>query len=220
MEMENEIDVPRKQKKSKLFREEMFVQYLHLHPCLVDKSQTPPVKKKKHEALSAIEANIKTEYGYNMSRLQIKRKIENMKSRIKRKTLRKIEMRAHEKELADLINSDKRKRNVTKMPCPIQVLDNITDGKGAVVDIPQPQSDAVTTPNVVRIHCEKNSNVPNVSQLQCEVLELKKEKLSHEIEMLKAKKCNLKLEKLLLLKKLRKQDKHEFSSNLENDFSD
>lgn len=57
--------------------------------CLLQKSQTPPMKKKKKQALQNVVSECLSKFGTALTEQQAKRKLDNLKSRVKTKIDRK-----------------------------------------------------------------------------------------------------------------------------------
>lgn len=89
-----------------------FLALIKGHQILFDKSQTPAVKKLKHETLEAVKDTYAKTFGEEITVSQLLKKINNMKSRLKIKTdtkstgNRKIQLKAWESELLKLMDGD------------------------------------------------------------------------------------------------------------------
>lgn len=86
-----------------------FVKILQRHRVLLNKSQTPEVKEKKDKAYSSFSKEWLMLVGSEMKPEKIRKKIQNMKTRVKEKTdlkrtgNKKVMLKEHEKLLLELL---------------------------------------------------------------------------------------------------------------------
>lgn len=89
-----------------------FVHFLKQYPILVNKFQLPKVKDEKSKCLSQAISTFENTFGKTISVQQMKKKIHNMKSEIKRKTdkhatgNKKIKLKVWEKEMMEVMSAD------------------------------------------------------------------------------------------------------------------
>jgi hypothetical protein len=90
-------------------RQMQFVTILKKFSILLNKSQTPVIKKQKKEALSAMSRACLTHFGENITESKILKKLNNMKTELKKKTDSKVtgnktvKLKDWEKNLLELL---------------------------------------------------------------------------------------------------------------------
>ncbi|XP_055848517.1 uncharacterized protein LOC129913729 isoform X2 [Episyrphus balteatus] len=95
-------------------KEKDFFDIIKTHDCLFDKSKAPHMKEIKQDALQDVQEKLKTIYGINLNSLQIRKKIDNMKGRVKGKFDKwktriapGYKLKTHERQLLNLMKSKK-----------------------------------------------------------------------------------------------------------------
>ncbi|KAF5295039.1 hypothetical protein FQR65_LT10592 [Abscondita terminalis] len=89
-----------------------FVSVIEKFPILLEKSNIPDVKRKKANAVSEIKGKLAVEFGIELNETQIWKKLNNLKTRIKRKTdkkqtgNRKIELKDWERRFFKYIEGE------------------------------------------------------------------------------------------------------------------
>lgn len=90
--------------------------------CLLQKSQTPPMKKKKSQALAKVISVCLDKFGASLSEKQAKRKLDNLKSRVKQKIDRKktgnlpINLNEADQLLLNLLDAEENP-SMQQVPC-------------------------------------------------------------------------------------------------------
>lgn len=99
-----------------------FIEALSTHKVLFDKSQLPLIRKKKENSLIEMQESYQTIYGKSINVKQLKKKIQNMKNELKKKTdmkatgNKKIVLKDWEKKLLDIIDKDDKNPTMHKIP--------------------------------------------------------------------------------------------------------
>lgn len=89
-----------------------FVNIIKEFPIILEKSNVPQMKRKRSAAIIEIKGRIEGELGLQISEFQIWKKLQNMKTRIKRKSdvnktgNKKIVLKDWEKEFLDFLEAD------------------------------------------------------------------------------------------------------------------
>ncbi|KAG5890703.1 hypothetical protein JTB14_016533 [Gonioctena quinquepunctata] len=107
----------------------MFIaNFVEDHPIILNKSQTPSVKTKKEEYLKQMKIDIQNKYGTMMDSKKILKKLNNLKTNIKKKTDRKatgnkkIKLSAAESVIYNIMQSGSDENPVfSKVPGNVEV---------------------------------------------------------------------------------------------------
>ncbi|XP_055903325.1 uncharacterized protein LOC129939365 [Eupeodes corollae] len=189
-------------------KESDFFDIIKQYGCLFEKSQAPHIKIIKQDALEDIKDKLKSIHGLIMNDSQIRKKINNMKGRIKAKLYKSIKsnslkykLKAHERQLLDLMEHRKvQDKDVYREPitsedsneemfeeeqetCPKYFSSNPRTSKNLEFN----KSVFAMQKEVLIDQKALNRQQNELNCLQKEILTLKKKKLLLEIDLLKKK---------------------------------
>lgn len=82
--------------------DDVFVRLLTRHSCLMEKAQSPSIKQAKLNAIEAIVDTLHASYGLEMTSRQVRKKLENLRARVKHFSKKK-QMKQHERDFMNLL---------------------------------------------------------------------------------------------------------------------
>lgn len=120
---ENDANKANRNRESVVFNDLNFVKIIKsVGKCLLEKSQTPAMKNKKKNALKLVVSECLSKNGVQLTEQQAKRKLENLKMRVKAKTDAKktgnkpIILNSADKLLLHLLNAEENP-SITQLSC-------------------------------------------------------------------------------------------------------